>query len=200
VANLLSTPSKEEADSAWKRLEAQGGSNLLYRYETQVDGTNQHRLRLGFFQDRASAEAAATDLSRKAGLGAPWLVQPNLSEVRKYNLPQLSNLWSVNISSTPDKAESDAIWEALNQGQAKETFASLEAQRDQSLAGLSLYRYEAQVDSVNQYRIRLGFFDTGAKAEAAGRELAQAASLSQSRIGLPWAVRPNQAEVDSHKK
>ncbi|MDR2366818.1 MAG: SPOR domain-containing protein [Deltaproteobacteria bacterium] len=196
VANLLSTPSGEEADAAWGRLRAQDGANLLYRYEAEVDGTKQHRLRLGFFPDRAAAEAAAVGLAQKAGLGSPWMVRPNMAEVNKYNVRPLSELWAVNVSSTPDKAESDAIWEALDKSRALETLGGQEG----TGKALSLYRSETLIDGKTQYRIRLGFFDDDAKAKAAGLELAKAGGLEQSRIGLPWAVRPNQSEVEANKK
>jgi hypothetical protein len=200
AANLLSTPSKEEADAAWARIKAQDPDSLVYRYETEVDGTNQHRLRLGFFTDRTAAEVAAVELAKKSSLGTPWLVRPTISEVLKYDLPKLSNLWAVNISSTPNQAESDSIWTALNQGQALDVLNALKAQSGSEPSGVRLYRSEATVDGKTQYRVRLGFFDSSAKAEAAGRDLAQAASLGQSRIGQPWAVRPNQNEVEASQK
>jgi hypothetical protein len=200
VANLLSTPSQAEADAAWTRLKGHDNGNQLYRYEVEIDGTNQHRLRLGFFPERSAAEAAATDMAKKAGLGTPWLVQPNLSEVRKYDQPRVSNLWAVNISSTPDQTESDSIWTALNQGTAIETLKSLESKKAPGQSNLSLYRYVTLVEDQKQYRIRLGFFETNTQAESAGRELAKSASLGQARIGLPWAVKPIQSEVEAYKK
>jgi hypothetical protein len=196
VANLLSTPSQAEADAAWGRLRGQEGTNVLYRYETVVGGTNQHRLRLGFFGDRAAAEAAGAAMAKKAGLGTPWAVQPTVSEERGHNTVKLADLWAVNISSSPSREESDSVWSALER--ATGALAGLEDRRAPGLAGLSLYRYETVVGETRQFRIRLGFFETDAQAVAAGRELAGAASLAQSRIGQPWAVRPTQDELEAN--
>ncbi|MDR2387375.1 MAG: SPOR domain-containing protein [Deltaproteobacteria bacterium] len=198
VANLLSTPSKEEADLAWNRLQAQKATDILYRYEVEIEGTNQHRLRLGFFPDTASAQAAGKELAQKAGLKEPWIVRPTVAEYGQYNVQKVSNLYAVNISSTPDKAESEAIWGLLNQSQGLEALKKIQGQNPQS--ALKLYRTETTVNEVIQYRIRLGFFDSNPAAVAAGTELAQAASLNQSRIGQPWAVRPNQSEVEANLK
>jgi hypothetical protein len=109
---------------------------------------------------------------------------------------KLADLWAVNISSSPSREESDSVWSALER--ATGALAGLEDRRAPGLAGLSLYRYETVVGETRQFRIRLGFFETDAQAVAAGRELAGAASLGQSRIGQPWAVRPTQDELEAN--
>jgi hypothetical protein len=177
---------------------AQNANDVLYRYEVEIEGTNQHRLRLGFFGDVASAQAVGKELAQRAGLREPWITRVTEAEYGKYNVQKVSDLYAVNISSTPDKAESDAIWGILNQAQGAEALKKLQAQNAQG--AVKLYRTETAVNEVIQYRIRLGFFDSNAAAVAAGTELAQAAALNQSRIGQPWAVRPVQSEVEANSK
>jgi septal ring-binding cell division protein DamX len=199
VANLFSSQSKPEADAAWARLSALSGQGQLYRYETTVNGALVHRIRLGFFNDRGSARSAAEALASQASLSAaPWTAQPNVSEVSRFRTPAISDLWVVNISSTPDEAESQAIWQALNG--ASKTLEELQGRKAKGLSALSLYRYDTTVGGRKQYRIRLGFFESNLAAEEAGRQLAAAASLPESRIGQPWPVRPSANEADKHKK
>ncbi|MDR1049943.1 MAG: SPOR domain-containing protein [Deltaproteobacteria bacterium] len=193
VANLVSTPSQTEADAAWGRLRgATPDGRQLYRYDTEVNGTLQHRIRLGFYQTDDEARAEAGAVASGLGLPAPWTARPNLAEERQHNVQPLSDLWAVNISSTPDKAESDALWTALNGGPAREALAGVGASESGGSPGL--YRSETTVQGGVQHRIRLGFFGSRAEAEAAGKSLAAAAGLPASRIGVPWAVRPSLGE------
>ncbi|MDR0356225.1 MAG: hypothetical protein LBJ64_10925 [Deltaproteobacteria bacterium] len=200
VANLMSTPSQTEADAVWLRLRGHiQDPTQLYRYETEIDGVRYYRIRLGFFDTVDEARSSAQPLSQTAKLSEPWLVRPNVAEVRRFNVSALSNLWAVNISSTPDQPDSEDIWNALNSDSAKQTVAALEEGRDPSLPALKLYRYETEVRGSKQYRIRLGFFASNQEAEQAGRRLVEAANLSASRIGEPWTVRPSIGEEQAYK-
>ncbi|MDR2456358.1 MAG: SPOR domain-containing protein, partial [Deltaproteobacteria bacterium] len=171
----------------------------LYRYETTVDGSAVHRIRVGFFPDRSAALAAAQNLATAASLGTtPWAVQPNVTEARRFGAQAISDLWVVNLSSTPDEAESLALWQIL-EGQSA-ALEKLQDSRAKGLSALSLYRYDTSVGGRKQYRIRLGFFESAQAAQEAGRLLAEAASLPESRIGRPWTVRPSAGEAASYRK
>jgi septal ring-binding cell division protein DamX len=200
------------ADAAWARLEGrEGPGKSIYRYQTQIDGVPYTRIRLGFFATQQEAQEAARALSAELGLSPPWSVRPTVAEERQYakaapaaanaaaETPSYSRFWVVNISSTQDGQESESIWSALNGAPAKAALGK--AQTDHSPDGpISLYRYETQLDGAQMYRIRLGFFESAAAAEAAGRAMTEAASLGASRIGTPWTVHPTADEERTHKK
>ncbi|MDR1658383.1 MAG: SPOR domain-containing protein [Deltaproteobacteria bacterium] len=200
VANIFSSPSQTEADKVWGRLTSLSNADQLYRYETTVDGQKQYRIRVGFFPDRAAAEAVGQGLASAAGVGVPWTVRPNVAEVKRFRTAPLSSMWAVNLSSTPDEAESMAVWEALGQPKAIEVLKELSGRKAAGLTDLNLYRYQTTIDGKKQYRIRLGFFQSGQTALEAGQTLVEAAALSSSRIGRPWAVRPTLAEEIDNKK
>ncbi|MDR1085743.1 MAG: SPOR domain-containing protein [Deltaproteobacteria bacterium] len=196
VSNLYSTPAQDESDQIWRRVENIPVSGRLYRYETTVGGIKQYRIRLGFFDTRSEAEAAGRKITEEAKLSVtPWLVQPTAAEYRRYYGQSPSAHWAVNISSTPVSADSDRIWESLT-GKKAQNFISKLKKSPAAVPGPKVYRTQTSVSGQIQYRIRLGFFDTQAEAEKAGRELAAAAGLSAGQIGLPWAVRPT---VDEEK-
>jgi hypothetical protein len=198
VANLFSSHSKEQAEAVWSKLAGKAGGDQLFRYEIQVDGQSVYRVRLGFFRDQEAAQAAGDALSNEAGLERPWVSRPNVSEVHRFERRTLSDLWTVNLSSTPDEAESQAVWAALSG--ASSALEGLQDSRAQGLSALSLYRYDTVVDDQKRFRIRLGFFGGAPAAEAAGRALVEAAGLSESRVGKPWAVRPASGEVLAHRR
>jgi hypothetical protein len=198
VANLISTSDPQTADKVWALLSGKAGAARLYRYEAEVGGSPVHRIRVGFFEDRESALAKGQELAAIGSLGDPWASRPNLAEVRRFYGDELSDLWAVNLSSTQDEAESQAVWAALSA--ASSALAGLDSQKAPGLPALGLYRYQAVVDGAPRYRIRLGFFESGPAAEAAGRALAEAAGLPESRIGRPWAVRPAAGEVLAHRR
>ncbi len=116
-----------------------------------------------------AVESAAAPSAAEAGEAAPAAAPA-----------PISNLWVVNISSTPDASESLKI---LTKVMASE-------------AGGQVYAYETTVDGKQQHRIRVGFFASRAEAEAAGQALKEAHKLSAA----PWAVQPTEEEVTRYKK
>ena len=93
----------------------------------------------------------------------------------------ISDKWVVNISSTPDAAESLRV---LTQVMARKA------------AGEDIYAYETTINGVPHHRIRIGFFATRAEAEAVGQRIKDELKLSAT----PWAVQPNVDEVTKYKK
>ena len=91
---------------------------------------------------------------------------------------EISNKWVVNISSTPDAAESLRFLSALSG-------------RD---VGGRVYASEAMVEGRLQHRIRVGFFDTREEAEAVGLKIKEHFQLSAT----PWVVRPYKEEENQH--
>jgi hypothetical protein len=196
VSNLYSTPAQDESDQIWRRVENIPVSGRLYRYETTVGGIKQYRIRLGFFDTRNEAEAESRKITEEAKLSVtPWLVQPTVAEYNRYYGQSPSVHWAVNISSSPVSADSDRIWESIH-GKKAQNFIRKLKKSQASDPDPKVYRTQTSVSGQLQYRIRLGFFDTQAEAEKAGRDLAAVAGLSAGQIGLPWAVRPT---VDEEK-
>ncbi len=95
--------------------------------------------------------------------------------------PEISELWVVNISSTPDSAESLRL---LNRILASGS------------AGGQVYVYETSIDGRDHHRIRVGFFTSRADAEAVGQRLKEEYKLSAT----PWAVKPTVEEVKKYQK
>ncbi|MDR3203953.1 MAG: SPOR domain-containing protein [Deltaproteobacteria bacterium] len=200
AANLFSSTDQAEAESVWGRLKDKAGDNRLYRYQTNLSGQNHYRIRLGFFEQKEQAQKAALEIAQKVRLSQPWLVQPTMEEVNRFSEKVLSNYWAVNLSSTSDAAESDSIWEALNDAAATSAIKKLESEKAASFNSLSLYRYETQIEGRKLIRVRLGFFETKEIALEAGKRLTEAANLSQTRVGQPWAVRPSKGEESAQRK
>ncbi|KXS56049.1 MAG: hypothetical protein AMR96_04690 [Candidatus Adiutrix intracellularis] len=92
---------------------------------------------------------------------------------------EISERWVVNISSTPDAAESSRILSNL---------------LGQNVGG-QVYAYETRIDGRLQHRIRVGFFFTKEEAEKVGREIKERYHL----FFAPWAVRPTQEEENKYK-
>lgn len=93
---------------------------------------------------------------------------------------EISNLWVINISSTPDATESIRL---LNRVNAMDV-------------GGQVYFYETTIDGRVHHRIRIGFFETRGEAEAVGQKVKEDFKLSAT----PWAVKPTVEEVDRYKK
>jgi hypothetical protein len=93
----------------------------------------------------------------------------------------ISDQWVVNISSTPDAAESLKVLSRVMASKAP---------------GEEVYAYDATVNGVVQHRIRVGFFADRAAAEAAGLKIQADLKLSAT----PWAVQPTVDEVTTFKK
>ncbi|MDR1043595.1 MAG: SPOR domain-containing protein [Candidatus Adiutrix sp.] len=92
----------------------------------------------------------------------------------------ISDLWAVNISSTPDAAESLPLLTRLMAAEL----------------GGQVYAYKAPVEGVTRYRIRVGFFNTRSEAEAVGQKIKEDFKLSAS----PWVVKPTVEEVERYRK
>ena len=90
---------------------------------------------------------------------------------------EISDKWVVNISSTPDSAESQRFLSALS---------------GQDLGG-RVYASQAVVEGRLQHRIRVGFFDTREEAEAVGLKIKEHFNLNAT----PWAVRPYKSEEEN---
>lgn len=93
---------------------------------------------------------------------------------------EISDLWVVNISSTPDLAESNRL---LNRVIATDV-------------GGQVYFYETTIDDRVHHRIRVGFFNSRGEAEAMGQKVKEAFKLSAT----PWAVKPTVEEVERYQK
>jgi cell division septation protein DedD len=91
---------------------------------------------------------------------------------------EISDKWVVNISSTPDAAESLRFLSAL---------------MGQDVGG-KVYASEAVLEGRIQHRIRVGFFDTKEEAEAAGLKIKERFRL----YATPWAVRPSKEEENKY--
>jgi|GEM_PF-1708286 len=93
---------------------------------------------------------------------------------------EISDLWVVNISSTPDAAESNRL---LNRVIATDV-------------GGQVYFYETNIDGRVHHRIRVGFFNSRGEAEAVGQKVKEVFKLSAT----PWAVKPTVEEVERYQK
>jgi hypothetical protein len=93
---------------------------------------------------------------------------------------KISDVWVVNISSTPDAAESLRVLEKVLASEA----------------GGQVYSYETTIDGNVNHRVRVGFFATRAEAEAIGLKIKEEHKL----FSTPWAVQPNVDEVERYKK
>jgi len=91
---------------------------------------------------------------------------------------EISDKWVVNISSTPDAAESLRF------------LSTLEGQD----VGGKVYASEAVLEGRTQHRIRVGFFDTREEAEAVGLKIKEQYRL----YATPWAVRPSKEEESKY--
>jgi len=90
---------------------------------------------------------------------------------------EISDKWVVNISSTPDEAESQRFLSTLS---------------GQDVGG-RVYTSQAIVEGRLQHRIRVGFFDTREEAEAVGLKIKEHFKLNAT----PWAVRPYKSEEEN---
>ncbi len=122
-------------------------------------------------EEKAKAEAEKKAAEEKAAAEA---------DVAEAAPVAISQLWVVNISSTPDDSESLNI---LRRVMASDT-------------GGQVYTYKTTVDGKEQNRIRVGFFESREEAEAAGQKLHEAHKLPAE----PWAVQPTEEEVARYKK
>ncbi len=93
---------------------------------------------------------------------------------------EISDLWVVNISSTPDAVESLRLFRQVGASEKEG----------------QVYSYETVLDGRIHHRIRVGFYSTRAEAEAVGLRIKEQYKLSAN----PWAVKPTVEEVRNHKK
>jgi cell division septation protein DedD len=91
---------------------------------------------------------------------------------------EISDKWVVNVSSTPDSAESLRFLSTL---------------LGQDVGG-RVYASEAVLEGRIQHRIRVGFFDTREEAEAVGLKIKERFRL----YATPWAVRPSKEEENKY--
>jgi hypothetical protein len=119
-------------------------------------------------QQTASTKPADTDKPTEAENPASPAEKPAAGTA------EISDKWVVNISSTPDAAESLRLLSAL---------------MGQDVGG-KVYAYDALLEGRVQHRIRVGFFDTREEAEAVGLKIKEQYQL----YATPWAVRPSKEE------
>ena len=125
--------------------------------------------------DSKPAEPADTKTAEVKNEGA------KVEEAQPAESAAISDQWVVNVSSTPDAAESLRV---LSQVMSRKA------------AGENIYAYETTINGVAHHRIRIGFFATRAEAEAVGQRVKEELKLSAT----PWAVQPNVDEVTKYKK
>jgi DedD protein len=124
----------------------------------------------------APAPEPAQSAEPPAQTAGEEMVEPLASGDDKYGpgLPEISDKWVVNISSTPDASESLRLLSAL---------------MGQDVGG-RVYASEVTIDGRLQHRIRVGFFGTREEAEAVGLKIKELYQL----YATPWAVRPTKEE------
>ena len=82
VANVLSTQDTEKLCKTFDWLMAE--KVLVYAYETEVKNEKWYRIRVGFFNSKAEAQAVGKKLAQKYNLPEPWIVRPSPREIAKY--------------------------------------------------------------------------------------------------------------------
>ena len=128
--------------------------------------------------EAGKAEAKASEALAEAKIDqAGAAAQTAATEAKE---PVISDFWVVNISSTPDAAESLRLLNRVNTEDV----------------GGQVYFYETTVDGRTQHRIRIGFFDSKEKADEIGQKIKEKFSLAAT----PWAVRPTRDEVDLYRR
>jgi hypothetical protein len=82
VVNVLSTPNKKEIIPATVKLLQEG--YLAYITRTKVKGKDYMRLRVGFFGEKAEADAAGEMIKALLNFGDPWKTKAGKEEFRDF--------------------------------------------------------------------------------------------------------------------
>jgi len=83
VVNVASLPKKQDAENLAKKL-GDAGFNV-YQMSADVKGTKWYRVRVGFYDSKADAEAASKKLKGKdKNIDDPWMVKIDKAEFDKY--------------------------------------------------------------------------------------------------------------------
>jgi hypothetical protein len=82
VVNVLSTPNKKEIIPATMKLLEKG--YLAYVTRTHVKGKDYMRLRVGFFGEKAEADAAGKKIKALLNLGDPWKTKAGKEEFKEF--------------------------------------------------------------------------------------------------------------------
>jgi hypothetical protein len=82
VVNVLSTPNKKEIIPATMKLLEKG--YLAYVTRTHVKGKEYMRLRVGFFGEKAEADAAGKRIKAFLNLGDPWKTKAGKEEFKEF--------------------------------------------------------------------------------------------------------------------
>jgi hypothetical protein len=82
VVNVLSTPNRKEIVPAAMKLLQQG--YLAYITRTNVKGKNYMRLRVGFYEEKAEADAVGEKIKALLNLGEPWKTKAGEEEVKEF--------------------------------------------------------------------------------------------------------------------
>ncbi len=131
--------------------------------------------------DQSAAAPAKPAAKPAEGQSAPAASgQAAASRAASVPAAEISDLWVVNISSTPDEEESKRLLKRID---------------GQDLGG-QMYFYQTMVNGRLQHRIRVGFFTTKTEAETVGEKIKTDFNL----VATPWAVQPTVDEVEKYKK
>jgi hypothetical protein len=86
---MFSSPSEAEAITVLKKLQSFKPEGTLYLAKfTDKAGNLIHRVRLGFFKEKAKADAVAKELAEKAKTPSDhWSSNPTVSEVSQIGAP-----------------------------------------------------------------------------------------------------------------
>lgn len=82
VANVLSTQDPDKLRETFDVLMKE--KVVVYAYETEVQNEKWFRIRIGFFNSQAEAQAVGREMAKKYGLTEPWIVRPGPQELSKY--------------------------------------------------------------------------------------------------------------------
>jgi hypothetical protein len=82
VVNVLSTPNKKEIIPATMKLLQEG--YLVYITRTKVKGKDYMRLRVGFFGEKAEADAVGETIKALLNLGDPWKTRADKEEFKDF--------------------------------------------------------------------------------------------------------------------
>lgn len=82
VVNVLSTPNKKEIIPATVKLVEKGYTAYITR--TKVKGQDYMRLRVGFFGNKAEADAEGEKIKALLNLGEPWKTKADKEEIKDF--------------------------------------------------------------------------------------------------------------------
>lgn len=172
VVNVVSSPEPLEELSA-EQIEAIGD---LVAYDSPIDREDEewHRLRLGFFETKEEAEAAAAELA--GTFPAPFVIEI-LPDEREQAIANWLDTGLPHLTPSPGPQDVEALVPPglyiVNAISRPGPLGDLTSEQEQAVSGKVAYDSPVEREGEEWHRLRIGFFETKKQADEAAKQLGE---------------------------